>query len=167
MASKLFRAVVGFGIGLGATSAACFGATDDGGIVGSAAEAEAAPDGSTSTTVPSPPSSGSSTAPDPDPGPTANDAAPDVKVVTDAGVDAPKDVGADAFCDVAWPTTKGGKLPACSDPTGECADAGHPSACVSRDDAGACDWSSGTYAPICVNAEWRCGAGRVRGDQCL
>src|SRR5687768_11966568 len=102
MASKLFRAVVGFGIGLGATSAACFGTTDDGGIVGSAAEA--APDGSTSNTVPSPSSTGTSTAPDPDAEPTSNDASPDGKVAADAGLDAPKDVGVDAFCDAAWPT---------------------------------------------------------------
>ena len=163
MASKLFRAVVGFGIGLGATSAACFGATD-GGTLGGAADV--VPDGSTSTTVPSPPGT-STTDPDPDPGSRSDDASADVKVVADAGVDAPKDVGADAFCDAAWPTTKGNpKPPACTDPNGECADAGHPDFCIDLDDAGACNWVSQTTAPFCVNAEWRCLPGTTSISTC-
>lgn len=160
MASKLFRAVVGFGIGLGATTAACFGATD-GGIVGTTAES--VPDGSTSTV---PPSSGTSTT-EPDPGPTStsNDASPDVKAVADAGVDAPKDVGADAFCDAAWPTTKGNpKPPACTDPNNECSDAGPPHYCVPVDDAGACGFT--TTAPFCVNKEWRCQSGTIDWGTC-
>jgi hypothetical protein len=163
MASKLFRAVVGFGIGLGATSAACFGATE-GGIVGTTAEA--VPDGSTSA-VPSPSSSGTTTAdPGPGPAPTPNDASFDVTVVADAGVDAPKDVGADAFCDAAWPTTKGNpKPPACTDPNDECVDAGSPGYCVPVGDAGTCEWS-GTFAPFCVNQEWRCQPGTIDWGSC-
>lgn len=158
MASKLFRAVVSFGIGLGATTAACLGATDDGGIAGSAADA--VPDGSTSATPD--PTTG------PGQGPAAQDASPDVTVVADAGVDAPKDVGVDAFCDAAWPTTKGNpKPPTCTDPNGECADAGQPHYCMPVDDAGACDWSSPqTTAPFCVNREWRCLGGTKSMTEC-
>lgn len=164
MASKLFRAVVGFGIGLGAASAACLGATD-GGIAGTTAES--VPDGSTST-VPSASSTGTTT--DPDPIPPGTDASLDVTPVTDAGIDAPKDVGADAFCDAAWPTTKGNpKPPACVDPNGECVDAGPPSHCIpvaDAGDAGSCDWGAGTSAPFCVDNEWRCQAGTVDWGTC-
>ena len=99
----------------------------------------------------------------------SKDASPDVTVVVDAGVDAPKDVGADAFCDAAWPTTKGNpKPPACTDPNGECTDAGPHPRCVPLDDAGACDWSViETTAAFCVNKEWRCQSGTVEWGTCL
>jgi hypothetical protein len=163
MASKLFRAVVGFGIGLGAASAACFGSTE-GSTAGTTAET--LPDGSTSSTVPSPSGTGTTT-PDVDPPDTTKDATVDAKV-TDAGVDAPKDVGVDAFCDAAWPTTKGNPgPPKCTDPNGECADAGFPNYCVGQDDAGACDFAwNKTTAPFCVNKEWRCQPGTTSIDQC-
>lgn len=160
MASKLFRAVVGFGIGLGAASAACFGATDG-------TSETTSDDKDASTTVPTPSSTGTT---DHDPTPPANDASPDVTVVADAGVDAPKDVGVDAFCDAAWPTTKGNPgPPKCTDPNGECTDAGHPDHCYPVTDAGACDWSSfgATTAPFCVNKEWRCGPGTKAMAECL
>jgi hypothetical protein len=163
MASKLFRAVVGFGIGLGATTAACFGATDAG-IVGTTAEN--VPDGSTSK-VPAPSSSTSSTDPGPTSTPPPKDASSDVHVhVADAAADAPKDVGADAFCDAAWPTTKGNpKPPACTDPNNECVDAGAPGYCVPVSDAGTCEWGD-TYAPFCVNKEWRCQSGTIDWGSC-
>jgi hypothetical protein len=162
MASKLFRAVVGFGIGLGATSAACFGSTE-GGIAGTAAET--VPDGSTSSAVPSPSSTGTAT-PDEEVPQASKDATADAKA-TDAAVDAPKDVGVDAFCDAAWPTTKGNPgPPKCVDPNGECADAGNPDLCVEVDDAGACNFSSTTTAPFCVNKEWRCQPGTKSIAQC-
>lgn len=165
MASKLFRAVVGFGIGLGLTSAACLGATE-GGIVGSTAEN--VPDGSPETNSSSSSSGSSTTNPDPDAVSPAKDASPDATVVVDSGIDAPKDVGADAFCDAAWPTTKGNpKPPSCVDPNGDCVDAGAPMRCVPMDDAGACDFGAfNTYAPFCVNKEWRCQSGTVDWGTC-
>jgi hypothetical protein len=86
----------------------------------------------------------------------------------DAAVDAPKDVGADAFCDAAWPTTKGNpKPPSCVDPNGECVDAGPTPRCVPVDDAGACDWTVfETTAAFCVNREWRCQSGTVDWGTC-
>lgn len=163
MASKLFRAVVGFGIGLGATSAACFGATDDGGTAGTVAEV--APDGSTSQP--------GARLPGLDAGASEVDARADAPAeaapgVGDAGVDAPKDVGVDAFCDAAWPTTKGNpKPPGCTDPNGECVDAGPMHRCIPVDDAGGCDWTAfQTTAPFCVSSEWRCSPGTVNLEEC-
>jgi len=162
MASKLFRAVVGFGIGLGTASAACFGATDDAGTTTEKADASA------STPTITPPSSRDS-AVDP-----AIDASSDVNVGADAsldapadtGLDAPKDVGVDAFCDAAWPTTKGNpKPPTCIDPNGHCADAGRPEHCYAPADAGGCDFSTST-APFCVSGDWQCSSGTTTFDKC-
>jgi len=158
MASKLFRAVVGFGISLGATSAACFGATDDGGVVGG----DAGPSPSASSTSrprqPQPPP------PDDDPEETDDDAGP--IVTKDAGLDAPKDVGADAFCDNAWPTTKGSAgPPKCVDPNDECADAGPMERCYELGDGGVCTfWPQ--YAPWCVSGEWQCKGGQMHYEDC-
>lgn len=159
MASKLFRAVVGFGISLGATSAACFGATEDGGVIGGDAG-------------PGPSPSSSSTSRRPQPNPPDEDPPPDEQgdagpiVVKDAGLDAPKDVAADAFCDNAWPTTKGNPgPPKCVDPNDECADAGPMARCYALGDAGTCDfWPA--YAPWCVSGEWQCKGGQMHEEDC-
>lgn len=170
MASRLFRAVVGFGIGLGAASAACFGNTE-GSTVGGVTEDATDKDASSSARVPGKTASYEDpNETDPPEETSPDDASPDVKKVADAGVDAPKDVGADAFCDAAWPTTKGNpKPPACTDPNGECAaaDAGAQGRCIPLDDAGACDWTVfTTSAQLCVNKEWRCLPGTMSWDQC-
>ena len=154
MASKLFRAVVVFGIGLGAASAACFGASSD-----TPERTTEGTDASTSTpeSNASSSSSGSSSG---DPSPT-----PDGSSVADAAVDAPKDVGADAFCDAAWPTTKGNpKPPACVDPNGECVDAGVPEHCYAVVDGG-CDVAKMTF-PYCVNKDWQCQPGTTNAAGC-
>lgn len=161
MASKLFRAVVGFGIGLGAASAACFGATD-GGVAGGAFDDGT--DASTSSTSPSGSSSGTTTQVPPTN--TTNDAAPDGTVV-DAGLDAPKDVGPDAFCEAPWPTTKASPPPPkCIDPNGECAEAGALQiTCVVEYPDGGCDTTK-AWMGQCVAGEWRCAPGKVEWETC-
>lgn len=152
MASRLFRAVVGVGISFGAASAACFGAVDD---VKPGSDAGASPDAAVSSTTapPSPPSSTGS----------GDDA--DVPP-SDAAADAPKDAGPDAFCDAAWPTTKGNPgPPACIDPNGECADAGLPTYCWQDDGDGGCSFG-GSFAPFCVGGQWRCQAGTIPAGDC-
>ena len=149
MASKLFRAVVGFGIGLGAASAACFGAASD-------ATDTTTADSDASTTN----SSSSSASSSGDPSPT-----PDGAPAVDAGVDAPKDVGIDAFCDAAWPTTKGNpQPPSCVDPNGECVDAGTPEHCYVVADGG-CDFAKMVF-PYCANKDWQCQPGTTNSAGC-
>lgn len=148
MASKLFRAVVGFGISLGTVSAACSGAIDDETVAVNSTE----PDANSPQAVS-------------DGGPSPIDAAVIDAAdghVADASTDAPKDVDVDAFCDVAWPTTKAGlTVPECVDPTEVCADAGHPAiGCWRKNDAGTCDFLAGARFPICVDGAWTCAPGQ-------
>jgi hypothetical protein len=150
MASKLFRAVVGFGIALGAASAACFGASSD--------EAQTTTEG-TDASASTPTNSASSTSSGGQPDPTPDAA------ITDARVDAPKDAGVDAFCDAAWPTTKGNpQPPACVDPNGECAEAGAPEHCYALADGG-CNLGKMTF-PYCVNGDWQCQPGTTNAAGC-
>lgn len=156
MASKLFRAVVGAGIAFGAASAACFGAVDE---VATASDGGEAPDGAAPSTrpPPAPPSTGPA---DDGGAPVVHDASVDV------GLDAPRDAGPDAFCDAAWPTTKGNPgPPACVDPNGECADAGSPTYCWKDDGTGACDFGQ-SLAPFCVGVQWQCQSGTIPAADC-
>jgi hypothetical protein len=153
MASKLFRAVVGFGIALGAASGACFGASSD-----TPETVTEGADASTSTPTTNTPSSSGSSNGDPS-------STQDGSSVADAGVDAPKDVGVDAFCDAAWPTTKGNpQPPSCVDPNGECVDAGTPEHCYAVADGG-CDVAKMTF-PYCVNKDWQCQPGTTNAAGC-
>ncbi len=132
MASKLFHAVVGFGIALGG-AAACVSASDPG--------APSLMTGDSGTTTS-----------------TEADA---------AARDGAADVGADAFCDVAWPTTKGSVpvVPECVDPEGDCADAGAPTQCAKSVDGGGCDHDQ-TYFSVCKAGTWECAPGRTPIAQC-
>ena len=158
MASKLFRAVVGFGIGLGATTAACFGATTD---VDPPADGGPSQEGETSTTVPDVPPIDEKVDPTPDATVLPADAGADVAkdVAVDVKADAPKDAGIDAFCDAAWPTTKGNPgPPKCIDPGSECTDAGPVLRCYPRTDAGQCQfWNR--HAGLCIDGVWQCPSG--------
>lgn len=156
MASKLFRAVVGFGISLGAASAACMGAVDE---VATTNDGGASRDGAASSTSPPP-------APSPPPSTDDGAAAVPADAGVDVALDAPKDVGPDAFCDAAWPTTKGNPgPPKCVDPDGACADAGHPTYCWKDDGTGACDFGQ-SYAPFCVGKQWECQSGTIPSEKC-
>jgi hypothetical protein len=114
MTSKLFQAVVGVGIAMGAVACA------------------AAPDGGSSAGVGEAALLESSAAPNPA-----------------------------AFCEVAWPTTKGTTLvapiPACVDPKHECADAGQPSACLEETPDGVCTGEA--IFSFCIDGKWQCKPG--------
>ena len=84
----------------------------------------------------------------------------------DAGTNNP-DAG--AFCDVPWPTTKGGlhhrPPPACIDPTHACANvAGGPVECAPIDAHGVCGWD--TKISVCVNGAWVCNPGEQEVTIC-
>jgi hypothetical protein len=130
MASKLFHAVVGFGIALGAMSVGCSAPAAD--ETGTSEAAQVA-------------------APTPE---------------------------KDRFCEVAWPTTKGGPRPdyACIDPKEECGT--YPGElffypqCVHVDaTSGACDFERGNVWMFCKETsqachEWTCPAGTVPQSTC-
>lgn len=81
----------------------------------------------------------------------------DENAITAAADNAGADKGAivNAFCDAAWPTTKGGtarplhSTPACVDPTNACANAGDPFPCAEPQNFG-CNVS------VCVEGAWQC-----------
>ena len=151
MASKLFRAVVGVGISLAATTGACLGGLEDDlpQVDGADAASEAA----------------------------AHDAAPPGEpVVDDAGHDADGGDVADArvpgtfpdtsWCDTTWPTTKGSPPPPmhCINPHGECEDAGMPQ-CFPSPEPERCVGFVYHY-PSCVDGTWRCPPGKLARDEC-
>lgn len=149
MASKLFRAVVGVGISLGTSSAACLGniASDDPppGAIAPPLGTAPPPNG----TAPPPTSTGAYTVEPPD-----------------AGPDAPRDAGFDAFCDAAWPTTKGSPVPTCG-PVEACADAGRPPFCYEVVAPGICKNPDGRLQPVwCASGKWQCGAGQIPSEEC-
>jgi len=100
MSSKLFHTVVAFGITLGAASVGCSAEAVDAPASSEAAVITADDKGATDTKVDT-----AKTEP-------AKTAAPGL----------PTDVEKDRFCEVAWPTTKGGPRPdiACADPQHQC-----------------------------------------------
>ena len=154
MASKLFHAVVGFGISLGAATVGCLGAISD-----SPETADAA------TTPPTPTGSSPS-----DPSNPSFDGAPAFDATaSDGGADAGRDAIVDAaFCDAAWPTTKGSPADPrpCVDPKRECAEAGWPIACYVATPAGTCDFST-SFATQCVGGKWQpCPNGSIKSEEC-
>lgn len=157
MASKLFRAVVGLGISLGAASTACFGTV------------ESMPDATEPTTgsEASAPETGLATnsSPSTDAGTDAPavDAAADAPL--DAPLDAPTDALLDAFCDASWPTTKGSG-PTCGAIDG-CNDAGRPPYCIEHVNPPSQTCGTGQLFPAwCVNGAWQCSTGGIREDEC-
>ncbi len=93
--------------------------------------------------------------------------------------DAPSTPDADRFCEVAWPTTKGGPRPtqaqACIDPKGACGAYPGPVfgavRCLPTNDAGQCDFASErTFWMYCrtdgSEPTWVCPSGTQRGDAC-
>lgn len=158
MTSKLFHAVVGFGISLGAATVGCLGAISD---------SPETTDAATTPTTPPTPNGSSSTS---DPPPTSFDGAPVLDATLgDGGADTGRDAIVDAaFCDAAWPTTKGSPadpLP-CVDPKGECAEAGWPIACYVATPAGTCDFST-SFATQCVGGQWQpCPNGSIKSEEC-
>jgi hypothetical protein len=172
MASRLFRAIVGFGISLG-TTAACSGETlsafDD-------ADASDAPTGHEPSKGEKPTASADAQATEHDGGVkvTAKDAGAkdatvgDVVVALDAEaldvqvLDAP----IDAFCDAAWPTTKGSPgFPSCVDPTGACSAKAFPRRCYAPTAPHVCAAIVG-YATLCVGDTWQCPDGTVEATEC-
>ncbi|MBK6696578.1 MAG: hypothetical protein IPG50_30975 [Myxococcales bacterium] len=126
MSSRLFKAIVGAGIALGATSVACGRFADE-------SNAEVGQPTSPAVGTPGPAATVSTSADG------AAAALPEADANTDAEADAgvsevdgSADVLVDAFCDNTWPTTKGhgGELPSiCVDPTGACTPKGLPHHC--------------------------------------
>lgn len=182
MSTKLFRAVVGLGISIGSAVAACDGAADvtplgDGGGVDAASAADGAstPPDSASVVV--------EASADVVEGEDAADASAD-----DASDGAPTDALADAFCDAAWPTTKGQViLPNCLDPSGRCWDAAAPIRCMAALGPHQCDIQGSGVAGMCVftaeagssvpdadadaepaaiSAAWMCPPNTIPMDQC-
>jgi hypothetical protein len=167
MTSRLFRALVCVGISLGSSAtAACSGAiSENAEDSGTTNPPDATPDQTTPTFDAAADTTVDVRVDAPADG--GIDAKPDVR---DAAVDAPKDaiadVIADAFCDAAWPTTKGNpKPPACTDPLGECADAGFPEHCYQVIGPFTCDYDD-TTAPFCVNKAWQCSPNTVHVQEC-
>jgi hypothetical protein len=163
MSSRLFRAIVGVGISLGATSAACIG-TGDGGL-------GVTEDGGPETEDPTTSSSSADSS--------SGDAAKSKKDArADASVDAPKDAILDAFCDATWPTTKGnsggptcGPIDACSDagPAPRCYAEIGPSVCATSGSSSSSSSSSGSsqvFAAWCVGGKWECSSGAIPESEC-
>jgi hypothetical protein len=152
MSSKLFRAVVGIGISIGTASAACFGATSG--------AADSNVDGTTvPTPIPAPVHSDAAAAVEP-----TDAQAPDARDLADAASDAPFDAYLTAFCDAAWPTTKGGVFsPTCGD-IAPCADAGRAPQCHPRLSATNCE--SAPTPAWCVGGGWQCAIGSVPAAEC-
>lgn len=160
MASKLFQAIVGVGIAIG-TTMACSGKTSPIDPATSDADTDAsdrrihdmrdasAHDGDHVEDA------------------THADAhvdhdASDAELIVDASVD----VILDAFCDAAWPTTKGNVGPSsCIDPTGACADAGTPLRCHAVVAPNVCS-SATAVASTCVAAHWECPPSTIPVEQC-
>lgn len=143
MASKLYHAIVGAGLVMGQGLAACGGET-----IG---EASLAPD--VGPEAASPPVSV--------PGPTQPDAA------LPRPLDAARDVVLDAFCDAAWPTTKGSPRPSsCIDPSGACASQGPPSRCYPSPGPLQCEDTHHPTAQLCESGAWVCPTGTIKDRDC-
>jgi hypothetical protein len=73
----------------------------------------------------------------------------------------------DAFCDAAWPTTKGSPpLPACINPNKECKDE-EVFPCAPVIDDKTCQGDSTKWtASVCVNKTWTCAPGRRAERDC-
>jgi hypothetical protein len=155
MASRLFHAIVGVGIGLGAATAACLGAVE-----GSPGEA-IGPDDPPPGVEPVAPPVGPTAPAQPDAG-----ASPDARR-HDAARDAPRDAILDAFCDAAWPTTKGNPtVPACVDRIA-CAGAnGDPFACRASRAPGICDGTTDLVPSVCAAGQWACPTGTIQYFDC-
>lgn len=156
MTSKLFRAIVGFGISLGTASAACLGAVDTlpegGSPTGSGAtEPAEAPDGQGPGARDGGTHEGG--------GNTQSDARADV-------ADAPHDVVLDAFCDAAWPTTKGNPGGPTCGPIHDCIDAGPAPHCWQAVDAITCNSSAPGVPAWCVGGTWHCSTGALPNEAC-
>ncbi|MBS2012609.1 MAG: hypothetical protein JST00_06980 [Deltaproteobacteria bacterium] len=85
-----------------------------------------------------------------------------------AAGDAPADAILDAFCDAAWPTTKGSPGgPTCGS-TGECADAGPAPYCYRVVDPAAmkCEQNGKEVPAWCVDRAWRCSTGSAPALEC-
>ena len=170
MSSRLFRAIVGVGISLGATSAACVSGGDDG--------FDVTDDGGSGTPDPSGPSPGADASSSADAAKSTKDArAADARV--DAAADAPKDVILDAFCDAAWPTTKGNPGGPTCGPIDGCADAGPAPRCYAELGPSTCATSTGSsgsgsgstgsgqvLAVWCVGGKWECPTGSIPDNEC-
>ncbi len=157
MASRLFQAVVGVGIAMGGTLAACGDVTSQDDADGGSADAAVA-DAKSKVDA------------------TSQDAVAKVDAVVatdggpapDAALDAPADVILDAFCDAPWPTTKGSPpVPNCINPEGKCGlDGSFPFACATGDSVYTCEYS-GMQSSKCVDGEWQCEPGRRKEHECI
>ena len=152
MTSRLFHAIVGFGIALGASGVACLGAVSD----------PPAIDGAETPPAPTSPGAPPMTTVD---GAPARDAGIDSTLGpdADAAADAPRDAILDAFCDAAWPTTKGNPGPTCG-PIAECAEAGPTPQCHPLTAPLTCETR---MVPVwCVAGKWECSTGSVVVNAC-
>jgi hypothetical protein len=166
LSSRLFHAVVGVGIALGTSAIGCSGAID---------VESAAPDGAV---VPDLAHEDSGTSPDAtkinsahDAGADSNhdselDAGIDATTGVDAALDAPQDVILDAFCDAAWPTTKGNPNPPTCGAVVDCADAGEAPFCYVALSSTQCDGNQLVPA-WCVGGDWQCSPGSTAQKDCV
>jgi hypothetical protein len=148
MSSKLFHAIVGVGISLGATMAACLGGVDEEPGPADAGGGEASNDTSRGEDAP------------------AVDAGAGVDGEADAAADAPRDVILDAFCDAAWPTTKGNPHGPTCGPVEACAEAGAAPFCYPKFEPFVCDPMNQGAAAYCIEAHWECSTGSIPAERC-
>lgn len=149
MASRLFHAVVGVGIALATSSAACLGVVDEQPARDEATEAY-------TPSTPAPPNAAPGTY-----GAGTTDASDGGAATSDAPFDAPFD----AFCDAAWPTTKGNTGGPTCGAVEACAEAGPAPRCFQVISGATCDPAQ-AVAVWCVGAAWQCPAGSLLQDGC-
>lgn len=90
-------------------------------------------------------------------------------VDSDGGAgDAPKDVILHAFCDAAWPTTKGNPGGPTCGAVGECGGAGPAPHCYRVVDPTAmkCEQNTPEVPAWCIDRAWRCSTGSLPATEC-
>lgn len=152
MVSKLFRAIVGVGISMGAVSACGAAVSEEPNVQ---AEPTQNPAQHGQEDAPTGRADGAAT------NPLSDGGVGDADVSTDASTDA----FLDPFCDAAWPTTKGNASPTCG-PTEGCQDAGHSPSCAKVNEQGRCTSASQTPPVYCVGGDWVCSSGSIPTSQC-
>jgi hypothetical protein len=165
MDSRLFRAIVGVGLALGAAGTACSTA-----VIAEGASTDA-PDASSVDARPLQPVAPEVAAP-PD-----SSASPDA--LADAGApidDAAADAYLGAFCDAAWPTTKASRgVPQCGDVSACLLGATQVPYCIPSSGAGKCDdhdrdpdaGVASVIQPVwCVDGGWECARGSIPSTSC-
>ena len=182
MHSRLFRAVVGVGLALGASTTGCKSDANEGDIepgqmeastegaivadVNTAVPEAGAADVTTADAAWEAAPADASMADDAEEGATTVDAEADATTADRADARNPDAGDGDPFCDLTWPTTKGG-MPACVDPLHLCplTSTLPPISCMVDLGGGRCAWPR--QFPRCVGGQWACPSGQLSLQDCL